>query len=303
MGRVWLRSSAGKSGGMGRRFSLRREATKWFLLGFFAGALLALWRFSLADAPGNLGASYLGMCHKEWPCTQSLRVFDGMEVKRVGWLHMTFGPPECPCAQRFLELPGQKEIRVHLTNGTCFRERGRICGTREPFRGLSILAASRKLERNSPQLIRRLKTSWDRLKPLIKKAHEAQVKVYVSPCLECPLSQRARRRMISLASDMFPGAIIVDSVLTQRCLKGSLCEKHGASPRVKAPCITDTDGIDFRDIDLARFRARAKGCDIGFLWSRGMNLLPEQGFVDPRKRQGKDAPSRWEFQALRSALQ
>jgi hypothetical protein len=291
---------------MGRKLSLRREATKWFLLGFFAGSLFALWRSSLADpnqGAGNLGASYLGMCHKDWPCEKSLKVFDGLEVKRVGWLHMTFGPPQCPCAQRFLELSGEKEIRVHLTNGTCFKERGRICGPQEPFRSLSILEASRKLERNNPQLIDRLELSWKRLKPLLRKAEAAGVKVYLSPCLECPLSQKARRRMISLASEMFPGTIMVDSVLTQRCLKGSVCEKHGARPRVKSPCLVDTDGISFLDIDISRFTASAASCDIGFLWSRGMNLLPEKkGFIDPRKRKGKDAPSEWEFEAVSSAL-
>ncbi len=108
--------------------------------------------------------------------------------------------------------------------------------------------------------------------------------------------------MIGLAQELFPGTIMVDSVLTQRCLSGSICEKHGASPRVKAPCIADTDGDDFRDIDLFRFTARAESCDIAFLWSRGMNLLPEKGFVEPRKRRGQDAPSDWEFEALNYAL-
>jgi hypothetical protein len=288
---------------MGRRVSLKREAVKWFMAGMFAGAMLAFWRPSLAAPQGNLGASYLGMCHREWPCDRSLKVFEGLEVKRVGWLHMTFGPPQCPCAQKFLGLPGKKEIRVHLTNGTCFRERGRVCGSQEPFRGLSLIAASKKLERSNPQLIHRLKKSWQGLKPLVLRAEESGGKVYLSPCLECPLSQKARRRMFTLAGDMFPGSILVDSVLTQQCLPGSVCEKHGASPKVKPPCIVDTDGIDFRGLDLSRFKGSAELCEMGFLWSRGMNLLPEEGFIDPRRRSGKNGPSKQEIESLRFVLQ
>lgn len=286
---------------------MRREALKWFALGFLAGALLAIGKLTLAQnekSAGSLGASYLGMCHKDWPCSKSLKVLEGLEVKRIGWLHMTFGDPKCPCAQRFLELEGRKEIRVHLTNGTCFRERGRVCGPQEPFRGISISQASKRLEGNNPQLIRRLKSSWERLRPTLEKAKAEGAKVFLSPCLECPLSQRARMRMITLAREMFPETTLVDSVITQRCLRGTVCEKHGAAPKVKSPCILDTDGVDFRDIDLSLFASRARNCEMGFLWSRGMNLLPEgsKGFVDPRKRQGKDAPGRWELEALGFAL-
>lgn len=292
---------------MGRRISLKREALKWFTLGFFSGALLALGKLTLAEnekGAGNLGASYLGMCHKDWPCSKSLTVFEGLEVKRVGWLHMTFGNPKCPCAQKFLELEGQKEIRVHLTNGTCFKERGRVCGPREPFHGLSILEASKRLERNNPQLINRLKASWEKARPLVEKARGAGVEVYLSPCLECPLSRKSRVKLLSLAREMFPGIPLVDSVMMQKCLDGFVCEKHGKSPKVKAPCIIDSDGDDFRSLDLEGFKKLGGDCEISFLWSRGMNLLPEkpQGFVDPKKRSGKDAPSAAEFRALREAL-
>lgn len=290
---------------MGRRISLKREAIKWFITGFVAGAGLAVFHEILAqEQPAPLGASYLGICHKEWPCSKSLKVFDGLEVKRVGWLHMTFGAPQCPCALRFLELEGRKEIRVHLTNGTCFKERGRVCGAQEPFRGLTIKRATRALEGNNPQLIRRLKSSWVQLKPMLERAKAEGVKVFLSPCLECPLSKKARGKMLSLAREMFPGTTLVDSVVSQRCLPGSVCEKHGAAPKVKSPCIIDTDGVDFRDIDLSRFTSKARQCEIGFLWSEGMNLLPKEGkeFIDPRKRKRKDAPSSFEFEALGYAL-
>jgi len=290
---------------MRNRISLRGVAIKWFSIGVVCGCALSILGLSIAqtkEQDRRFGASYLGMCHKDWPCARSLKVFEGLKVKRVGWLHMTFGAPECPCAQRFLELPGEKEIRVHLTNGTCFRERGRVCGPLEPFRGLSIQAANRKLERKNPQLINRLKTSWEEIRPILEKAKQSEVKVLLSPCLECPLSGKAREALLELAGELFPGVPLVDSVMTQRCLKGFICEKHGASPKVKSPCIIDSDGDDFRDINISRFQAAGGECEVSFLWSKGMNLLPPTGFIDPRERKGADALSRSEVRALRRAL-
>lgn len=274
------------------------EFFRWFLAGatFAAAALLGAARAAGQD--NNLGASYLGLCHRLWPCDESLRVFDGLPVKRLGFLAPpTFGK-SCPCYRKFLSLPGPKEVRVHLANGTCFRERGRACGPGEVFEGESLASADRKLRRRRPDLLRRYRTNAVRVRTLLASSPDAIVRTAL--CLECPVSHPARRALLSVAREVFPGGTFVDSVLTQACLTGPdvVCEKHGAAPRLSAPCVADTDGDDFQAIDVDRYRARTSRCQTAFLWGMRFNLLDGSGrFVPPPERTTR--PTRADFAALR----
>jgi hypothetical protein len=258
------------------------EFLRWFLVGVACGSVVLV---SLARAEdNNLGMSAIGFCHELWPCEQSLRVFDGVPVKRLGFLAPpTFGR-SCPCYKRFQKLPGPKYVRVHLANGTCFRERGRTCGEGELFEGESLSSADRKLRRRNPGLLRRYRHNAERVRRILAESSDTIERLAL--CLECPVSGPARRALLSVARGLFPDGVFVDSVLTQRCLPDLLCEKHGAAPTVRPPCVADLDGDDAREVDLEKFRARTRLCEASFVWLRPLNLLPEgtHPFVPPSLR-------------------
>jgi hypothetical protein len=255
---------------------------RWFLVGVACGFTAVV---SVAHAQDNpYGASYLGFCHRLWPCERSLRVFDGVPVKRLGFLAPpTFGK-DCPCYKRFQKLPGPKYVRVTLANGTCFRERGRTCGAGELFEGESLASADRKLRRRDGRLLKRYRTNVGRVKALLAGSSDTIERLAL--CLECPVSGPAREALLSVARKVFPDGVFVDSVLTQPCLPGLICEKHGAAPKLSAPCIADTDGVSHTAIDVDEYRAATAACEASFLWAPRFNLIDTSrpGFVPPADR-------------------
>jgi len=276
-----------------------RDIVRWFLFGLASGVgFIAVQAYAQEN---NFGASYIGFCHERWPCLKSLEVFGGVSVKRLGFLAPpTFGRG-CPCYKEFQKLPGEKFVRATITNGTCFKERGRVCGKGEVFEGESIKSADEKLRRRRPDIMRRYKRNATRLKRIL--AGSLFTTERLALCLECPLSDRARKTMLAIAQEVFPGGVFVDSVLTQRCLPGLVCEKHGLRPRLSGlDCIGDTDGEDFISGDVFTFAERTKDCQAAFLWSFRFNLLDPSlsGFQPPRER--TNAPEAWEFDNLRLLL-
>lgn len=247
------------------------DLLRWFFIGIGCG-LVTLLSTATANSQSNFGASYLGMCHSRWKCQQSLDVFQGVPEKRVRWLATTFGK-QCPCVKRFLGLPGRKLIVPHLVNGTCFKERGRICGKDEPFFGESIASADSKLKRKRPDILRRYRKNLQNTRRILQAA-DADTEVLLSLCLECPLSDQARLTLLEEARLVFPDGKFVDSVLSQKCLPGLVCEKHGRLPRLPAgECIADTDGDSFDQIDMDAFIERTRQCRAAFLWAFRFNLL------------------------------
>ena len=241
------------------------------------------------------GPSYIGFCSPRWPCKESLTVFEGQEVKATGWLVGTFGD-KCPCADAFLKTPGRKYVRVTLANCTCFPERGRKCGEGEPFRGETIASADKKLRRRDPVLLYRYRRNLKLAKRSLKYV-DVETDVRVSLCLESEFSGQARKVLLREAQRAFQYYRYVDSVVGKRCLPGLICEKHGARPRVNAPCIVDTDGQDYR----AGFSS-PRHCEASFLWWPGANLLHpgRSSFVPPRER--TNAPTERDFEQLKRAL-
>jgi hypothetical protein len=255
-----------------------------------------LTKAAVSQDPGNLAASYLGMCNKTWPCEQSLSVFKNSPVMRFGWLHKTFGD-QCSCVNRALTDPKPKEFRVHAANGTCFPERGRRCGSYEPFAGESIASADKKLREKNDALLGKLQRSFADLAEKLKAA-KAPYRCWASPVLESPFSNAARQVTLDLALRYFPQCAIVDNPIPpQRCIPGYVCEKHGDKPALKAPCIADLDGIDMAKIDIPAYAARYRYCDLNNLWGGKMNVLDDHkpGFIDPRERVSTANQHYWAF--------
>lgn len=233
-------------------------------------------------ASADVGMSYLALCHKTWSCSASLKAFTDQPVIRVGWLEETFGA-KCPCADRLLKAHKPKEIRVHLTNGACLRNRR--CGRYETFYGQTIASANRKILRRDKRLLRRFEVVAIRLKRRLQNA--PRVTCWVSPMLESDLDGRARAVLHSITSHHLPECRLVDSPHGRPCLENAICEGHGPAPRITSPCISDLDGVSVEQVSVRNYLRHTKGCDLRFLWSRGFNCLPPEGhpFVDPRRRQ------------------
>lgn len=238
---------------------------------------------SMPAPANNLGMSYLGMCHPLWPCRESIQVFDGVPVVRFGWLARTFGDA-CPCVERLLSRDERpKQFRVHIANGPCLRNQR--CGPYEIFAGETVASASRKIERRDRVLLGKFRATMQRTAQQIKAAR-GPVECFVSPCLECDLSDDARRVLFTMAAEIFPSCRLVDSVFRPRCLKGLICERHGADAPLSPPCIADLDGEPASQVDVRAFARRFRRCITAHCWTEKFNLLDfsRPGFQDPRRR-------------------
>jgi hypothetical protein len=245
------------------------------------------------------GASYIGICNPSFPCEKAIR-----GIKALGYLADAFGH-RCQCVQEFLKTPGPKYLRVHLANGTCFPERGRRCGRKDVFYRESLKSAESKILRKDKRLMRVYEASILRTKRLLGVA-DAETTIRYSLALEAPFSNRARQRLLEIAKTHLPEEALVDSVLSQKCLRGLICERHGDSMRYSSGqrCISDTDGIPLFEANLERLRGRSQSCEAIFYWTTGFNLLPygyTGRFIYPYER--KHWPYDWELDGLRSCLE
>lgn len=226
--------------------------------------------------------SYLGICQKSWPCDKSLDAFKGQSVIRTGWLELTFGA-QCPCAEKLLNDPRRKEIRVHLSNGPCLRNKR--CGAYEVFYGETIASANRKVKAGDKKLIAKFMAVARRFKARLSRS-AGELTCYVSPMLESDLDEDARRILHDITRRVLPSCTLVDNPHRRPCLPNTVCESHGATPRVKRPCIADMDGAPAESEDERKFLRVTKQCDLSFVWGLGLNCNTalSQTFIDPRKR-------------------
>jgi len=251
---------------------------------------------SVATAQG-VGLSYLGICNKTWPCQKSLSAYKGHPVIRTGWLEQSFGS-SCPCADAILADRRPKEVRIHVANGPCMRNRR--CGRHEVFSGFTVSGAHRDLKRATSRIVGRMGAILERIRARLEKSRGG-VTCYLSPVLESDLNEEARLLLHRLAGAYLPQCTLVDSPHRDRCLSGFVCEKHGDKPNLRAPCISDLDGISARDVDAAQFLARTRSCDLRFVWAHGFNCngSGSSWAGDPIKRDCKragpdiEALSRW----------
>jgi len=241
--------------------------------------LLLLVVLFATTAQAEAGISYLGLCHPQFKCSGVLKSFEGKPIV-TGWLENTFGE-SCACGEKLLKQKKRKVIRVHLSNSPCLRNRR--CGKHEVFAGETVNSASRKIIRKDPKLIGKYVAVAQRFKARLEQSRGG-LACYVSPCLECDLSNRARRVLFRITRDILPGCVLVDSVHKHTCLQGFTCEQHGDKPRFTNACIADLDGIDGKAVDLRDYRKRTISCDMRLYWEPWLNCIREGPFIEPTKR-------------------
>lgn len=251
-----------------------------FVLGF------AVFLAGSASAE-NVGLSYLGICNPTWRCERSLNAFRYSDTIRTGWIEQTFGRA-CPCADQLLQDERLKEIRVHLANGPCMRNAR--CARGEVFYGFTVASANRDLKRPNSTIAKRFKKLAERLKERLSRARGALV-CYVSPIMEADVKERQRLILHRIAGAYLPHCTLVDNPHKRPCLPDTVCEQHGPAVTVKAPCITDLDGVSAYDTHVPTYLRSSAKCDLSFLWAHGFNCNKrEESFAgEPSKRNCRGA--------------
>lgn len=267
--------------------------------------VLLLTMAAALSEPRN-GASFIGMCSPYFPCDRALNSLPPSD-KAIGYLAGSFGW-KCDCVEQAINRFGNSlYLRVHVVNGTCFPSRGRICVRGEFFYGLSSAQAQAKLVKRDPKLLRRFRA----LVKLSERQTDGAGIVRFSPCLECKLSNPARRRLLVQMKRVLGTAKgpFVDNPVGFPCLSDTICERHGdmASFPPGQLCIADNDGTAITDDNLWEFGDRSRMCEARLLWFTGFNLLPPQGFaskkdfVPPRRRVWETPP--WQLETMREYLE
>lgn len=223
--------------------------------------------------------SFLGLCHKTWNCDATIEFYASSKVIVTGWLENTFNGV-CDCADKLLSDARDKIVRVHLVNSPCMRNKR--CGKYEVLYNHTKASGSRLFTQRKGRGYKRFLNTLLRIKTRFDNA-VGPLTCYVSPCLECDLNVRARRVMADLVSAALPNCYLVDNPYRQRCIRGTICEKHGATPGVTKPCIVDTDGTDGTTIDIKKWVDDYNDCDLRYYWETWMNCI-RGDFIDPRKR-------------------
>lgn len=235
----------------------------------------------LVAVEAQAAPSFLALCHKDWNCNATVKLYEGQDTIIAGWLEKTFAP-DCKCADRLLSDPRDKVVRVHLVNSPCMRNKR--CGRSEVLWGYNKVSASRAVSKPRSRLNRRFNVVLHKAKRRLQEIDG--LTCYISPCLECDLNGRARGLLADRVSAAMPNCILVDNPHGDRCLAGSVCETHGGNPPAVAPCIVDMDGTDGRTLDVADWARRYQHCDIRYYWEPYMNCI-RGAFVNPRLRDCK----------------
>jgi hypothetical protein len=261
---------------------------------------ISLWLFftSMLYAEPIRGASYIGMCSPHFPCERAL----SLQPEAIGYLADAFGR-KCQCVQKALKIPSLRYLRVHISNGTCFPERGRRCESSDVFYRETQGSAQKKILSGDRVIYRRFLTSLNASIRLLE-GHGKEVRY--SPMLESPFPTNVRRRLLRAVERQVGKERTVDSVLSQKCLEGYICERHGDAPQYAKGqrCISDLDGITLFEANLQSLKSRSEQCEAIFYWSTGFNLLPigyDGPFIPPMERRHRFP--KWELEGLRQCLE
>jgi len=230
----------------------------WALINIFVIGIAA-W-FSEAKAEPLQGYDILGLAKQDV----------GMIAKTiepgtaVGTLLGTFGDP-LPALDKLLQTGKVKAFRVHLINGTCWRNNNCEKGEPRPndFRAMEARAtAVRNLNDRYPN-----------------------VACYISPVLEHDERHPDNvKRWFDIIQEAAPNCKQVVSAFTGVRPKKVLQEGHGATP---SGDVISTDGNSFYDINTVRYGSGREALRLGWIHRFNLRTTGEKVFVPPSKRTAK----------------
>lgn len=195
----------------------------------------------------------------------------------IGVLDGTFGDPT-PCLDKLISTGKVNAVRVHLLNGTCWR--------------------NNKCERGEPSPT---DTKALALRARRYNAFFAQrgVMCYLSPVLEHDIKDRSKAEAnINTVKQNAPNCAIVQSAFTGYRVPGILNEYHGNSA---SGDITSNDGNSLFDSNSPKYQNSGKVITFGWIHRFNFRVPGESVFVLPSKR--TLAPSKDDFLQVFKLLQ
>lgn len=255
------------------------------MLNKLALLLLSFFLLFSAHADNNVAAGYYGIQHRLWPCEKSLAVFRDVPIKRMSILWNTFGT-ERGCIKKFLTLPGEKELEIHLINEVCMKW-GR-CGSYEFNGGMRASEFNKALKDRKPKFMATLDRYMLEVRRFLDNNMDGSTRCYISPGLESNLDRQAATILTTRANTIYPRCSIVwnptgSSPITNLPAQ-DVFEKHGAKVRLTPPCISNLDGEDMYEVDVPAYLVKQRNCLQAHLWTGRFNLISHGPFVDPRRR-------------------
>ncbi len=226
------------------------------------------------------GESFLGLCHQRFPCERAKSLLGNQSVLAFGWLDGAFNDSsdkqqQCPCGTELLNDRREKVVRVHIINGPGLRNRR--LQRHELGYGFTITSLDQEVlrglsEETPTKFIQQYRARLKKVAAQIKEA-KGKISCYLSPCLECDLSEASRAKLLDIAREEVPECKLVDNPLNKSCIPGYICETHQATQSKPAPCIADMDGVDQSEIDYQKWSEVHQHCLIRFKWQKWYNLL------------------------------
>ncbi len=241
--------------------------------------MIILFTFELAAAE-VLGISDLGLCHPKMDYSRFISQFEGQPVIVTGWLDNTFNKNGCPNAVRLMTEPRPMIARVHILNGPGLRNKR--LEKHEIHYPLTIDRLDKKIKKMHPDIIAPFIQRLLTLQALFA-SRTGETTLFISPCLECDLSNESRRILLTLARQAFPTALLVDNPLKQKCMSGFICEKHGDKNTPAG--ILDLDGKPLTDVNIKAWKKSTKAKYLRYAWlpcNNGLKIGEE--WKPPTKR-------------------
>ena len=253
-----------------------------------------------AGVNNNRGVSFiLQMCSANAKTQRKFwnETYKNSSVWNAGWLYgQTSKQDGCQWSQAFMKMPKPKRVRVHICNCTCFKDRGRTCGSNECFPNMTTSQANADVASNNPKYIKVMDKIIDKAVADAKAAGNTLIDFAVSPCLESGLTAANRKKMMQRVVNKFAAynaerqaaglnpIRFVDNPLSDVCLKNRFCEKHGFIKR-GAKGIADTDGVSYDDIAQAKYGGNNANAWMVLAWKPCLNgMKPHATFVNPVSR-------------------
>lgn len=240
--------------------------------------------------------------HPSFNCDAFMRSLKGVTTIRTAMLWGTFGDKR-KCLNQLVQDPRTKWLEIHALNETCVSNSR--CGSYEPLAGLTSSSLNAKLAANDSQLMQKIKARFEDINEYVAKRLRPDTACRISPLLESTVGPQAVQNINALAQQVFGSRcqIVWNPRGTNNLNKvqgAQFLEKHGSSPKLKAPCIVNLDGedIDFHkrasfmaenisEDELPRFFDAYSACDAACLWISEYNCIEPGPFKDPRARSCK----------------
>jgi len=225
------------------------------------------------------GTSEIAFCHKDNSYSSFIRQFEKQKRIVTGWLDNSFNKKGCPNAEKLMKAKRPVVIRVHILNGPGLANKR--LEKHEIHYGLSKSRLDSKIRNKNQAFLSKYRKRLYKLKSILDLRTKGALTVFVSPCLECRLSKQARKVLVDETLQVLPFVYPVDNPLTESCIKGVICERHGD----KASTISDMDGLSFFDANLAKWKKATKNSLMRLVWLPCHNGLGGTGpWVPPTKR-------------------